>query len=412
MKAGVFQVDGVGLQEVLEQHETPFYLYSAEVIRAKYGQLTERFPGFDIFYSLKANPNLAICRRLLDLGACADVSSMGEIKAALEVGFKSDNMVFVGPGKSDAEIEYAIEKGLYAVAAESAYELELIEALAGKLGRSANVLLRINTCEEPEAPEMMVGGPSKFGFDEERIVEEVRSVNLKHARLAGIHVYSASQVLDAGFISNHLEYVSELALRLSGEIGFDLKCIDFGGGFGVPYAEDDSELDLARISETASGIRTSIKETHPACRLMFEVGRFVVAESGVFMTRSLRIKHSRGKCFVLTDGGMNHFTRPVFMSVNHPVRILNKIGAERRMACSIAGPICTPIDIIARDVMLPEPERGDVIGVFNAGAYGYTMSLINFMSLGWPAEIMVDGGKIHLIRRARPATHLFPDQQL
>jgi diaminopimelate decarboxylase len=259
---------------------------------------------------------------------------------------------------------------------------------------------------------MMVGGSSKFGFDEETVVRQVRDLRLESARLTGIHVYSASQVLDQSFICDHLEYVRELAVRLSEEIGFELRAIDFGGGFGVPYLESDTELDLSPISRAASSVRSSLERSHPGCRLIFEVGRYLVAESGIFITRALRVKESRGICYIIADGGMNHFSRPVFMGVKHGVRILNKMGEPAVSKCSVGGPICTPIDFLGKDVMLPVPEPGDLIGVFGAGAYGYSMSILKFMSLGTPAELMADGGSIRVIRKAATAESFFPGQSL
>jgi diaminopimelate decarboxylase len=411
-KGGRFDVDGVSLEDILDRYPTPFYLYSASAIRDRYRTLSGCFPGFDLFYSLKANPNLAVCRELLALGAGADVSSMGELKAALKVGFAPGDIAFVGPGKTETEIEHAVKAGIYAIAAESQQELREIDGLAARLGRPIDVLLRINTLEEPVAPEMMVGGPGKFGFDEETVVEEVRGIGLRKARVIGIHVYSASQVLDSGFLATHLEYVRELAERLAREIGFELECVDFGGGFGVPYRENDTELDLEPVSNAARSVREALERSSPGCRLIFEVGRFLVAEAGVFVTRVLRVKQSRGKHFVITDGGMNHFTRPVLIGINQPVRLLNKLSSARETQCSIGGPVCTPLDIIARDVMLPSPERGDTVGVFCAGAYGYTMSMINFMSLGWPAELLADGGSVRVIRSPGPPDVTFADQSL
>lgn len=410
IRNGEFVPDGVSLDRLLAECPTPVYLYSAGSIRRKYGMLAAAFPGYDFFYSFKANPNLNICRMLLEMGACADVSSMGELKAALSVGFRPENIAFVGPGKTDEEIAFAIEKGIYAIAAESAYEIRTIESTAARLGRQARVLLRINTLEEPISPEMMVGQASKFGIDEESVVEEVGRIKLKHARIIGVHVYSASQVLDTDFIAGHLGYVLDLSLGLARALDFDLECIDFGGGFGVPYGEGETELDLEPIAKAARDVRRRLQAERPACRMIFEVGRYLVAEAGVFLTRAIRVKPSRGKTFIITDGGMNHFSRPVFMRVAHPVRLVNKIAMERNTPCSVAGPICTPVDVVARDVMLPEPEPGDIVGIFGAGAYGYTMSILNFMSLGWPAEVMVEGGRIRLIRKPKPAEAFFPDQ--
>jgi diaminopimelate decarboxylase len=409
---GEFSVEGMGLEEIMPGSPTPFYLYAAGIIKDKYRTIVSHFPGFEIFYSFKANPSLAICKRLLSLGACADISSMGELRAALRVGFRPENIAFVGPGKAESEIEAAVETGVYAIAAESVEELGLIEAASRKLAKPVNVLLRINTMEKPISPEMMVGGPSKFGFDEESVIDQVRGVNLETSKIIGVHVYSASQVMDTGFLSDHLTYVSDLAVNLSDQLGFELQCVDFGGGFGVPYGQGESELDFGDISRTAAQVRKRLRSTAPGCRLVFEVGRYLVAESGVFVTRALRTKHSRGICFIITDGGMNHFSRPVFMRVNHPVRILNKIGRHADTTCNIAGPICTPIDVSGKNVTLPRPEAGDIVGIFYAGAYGYTMSLVNFMSLGSPAEIMVEDGCLHIIRQPKPADHVFEGQSL
>jgi diaminopimelate decarboxylase len=410
LRDGRFCADGVGIEEVVSTCGTPCYLYAAGLIDEKYRKIEAAFPGFEIFYSFKANPSLAIAGRLRSLGACADISSLGELEAALQAGFDPSDIAFVGPGKTAQEIEAAIRTGLYAIAAESAQELALIESLASRLAVSIDVLLRINTLEKPSSPEMMVGGPSKFGFDEETVVREVLGVELNNARLAGIHVYSASQVLDSGFISTHLAYVADLALSLSDQLGFELRCIDFGGGFGIPYAEQECALDLGPISQSAEGVRKKLEARAPGCRLIFEVGRYLLAESGIFVTSALRVKQSRGTCFIITDGGMNHFSRPVFMDVGHAVRILNKMALERDTRCSIGGPICTPIDVVAADVLLPRPEPGDIVGIFDAGAYGYTMSMMGFMSLGAPAEVLADAGKLHVIRKPKAPGHVLDGQ--
>jgi len=411
-RSGRFWVDGLGLDEILAKYPTPCYVYSASVIRDKFARLREHFPGFEIFSSFKANPNLAVCKTLLGLGANADVSSLGELKAAFRVGFKPENILFVGPAKTEEELRYAIANDIYAVIVESTHELEMVDQIAAKVNKQVDVMLRINTLETPTGAEIMVGGPSKFGIDEEVAVEAVRAVALERTRIVGIHVYSASGVMDPVFLARHITYVGDLALRLSREIGFEIKCIDFGGGFGVPYREDQGEVDLAPAAEAGRLAREKVLAGHPGCRLAFEVGRFLVAEAAVFLTRVLRLKASRGKHFVITDAGMNQFSRPVFQRVNHPTRLVNKLTNESDGVYNVAGPICTPLDVSAREVRLPRPEIGDVVGFFNAGAYGHTMSMVNFMSLGWPAEIMVDNGRAYVIRKARAPEEFFGDQPL
>ena len=410
LKDGAFSIGGAGLETVLENCSTPVYAYSASLIDSAFADVRGLFPGFDIIYSFKANPGLAIAARLRALGAGADVSSMGELRAALRTGFDPQDIFFVGPAKTEDEIGFAVDTGIYAIVVESAHELRVVDSCAGRLSKRQRVLLRINTSESPSSPEVMVGGPSKFGFDEETVTEDIRGLKLENTDIAGIQVYSASQVLDAGFICGHIEHVLNLAISLSGELGFPLECIDFGGGFGVPYGDDEEELDLARVSERARDLVGSAAGKLHKCRLVFELGRFLVARSGVFLTRVVGVKRSRGKDFVLTDGGMNTFSRPVFMNVRHPVRVVSKMGQSADFEYDVCGPICTPIDCFAREIKLPRVEPGDVVGLFNAGAYGYTMSLMNFMSLGWPAEVMVDGGKVTVIRSPRPAENLFDDQ--
>ena len=395
VRDGLFVADGVALDEIAGKHPTPLYVYSASAIRTKYRLLKDRFPAFDIFYSLKANPNPAVCGVLAHAGAGAEVSSSAELATALTAGFARDSIVYVAPVKAPADIERAFLSGIYALVADSAQELETVEQQAARLGRPARVLLRINTMEQqPEAKEVMVGGPSKFGFDEERVVAEVAGVALQHTRIAGIQVYSASQVLDRRWLATHIEYVFDLARKLSQDIGFKLESVDFGGGFGVPMHEREAELDLAGLAEAVAGPLAGFRADHPGCRLLFESGRYLVAEAGVFVTRVVRVKESRGRVFAVCDGGMNAFSRPVFMRIKHPARLLNRLNERGTAHVDVCGPICTPLDCIARDAHLPMPKAGDLVGLLNAGAYGYTMSLLDFMSRGRPTELLADAGEL------------------
>ena len=398
---GRFRMDGIGLDDLLRAGSTPCYAYSASTIRSQYRKLAQAFPGFDLFYSFKANPNLALVRLLRGLGAGAEVSSAGELRLALDAGFPPGDIILVAPAKTDAEIALGVSSDIHALVVDSAVELEQVERAARDAGRDARVMLRVNTRERPDAGEVMVGGPSKFGFDEEQLIESVRSVRLMHARITGIQVYSASQVLDPGFLSDHIEYVFGLARTLSAELGVGFDTIDFGGGFGVPYEEGDVELDLGPVAATAARLRAEREDRLQGCRLVLESGRYIVAEAGLFLARVVRVKRSRGKTFVITDGGMNGFSRPVFMRVAHRIRLLNKFDREPAGPCDVCGPICTPIDCLGQDVPLPEPEPGDIVGVFCAGAYGYTMSLLGFMSRGAPAELLADSGDVTVIRDPR-----------
>jgi len=397
VRDGKFVADGVPLEGIAEQ-ATPLYVYSAAAIRRKYQLLKDAFPDSDICYSLKANPHLGVLRVLKEAGAGAEVSSTAELAAAVSVGFEPGKTVYVAPVKEAADMEQAITSGIRAIAADARVDLELIESTARKLDRKACVLLRINTRESrPEAKEVMVGGPSKFGFDEEQVSAEVAGLRLEHAQIAGIQVYSASQVLDKAWLAQHLEYVIRLARKLSRRLGFPLEVVDFGGGFGVPQTESDSELDLAGLSEAVRGPLGEFRADYPECRLLFESGRYLVAEAGVLVTRVVRVKESRGRVFALCDGGMNAFSRPVFMHVRHPAKLLNRLAEPATTRVDICGPICTPLDCIAPDAHLPRPKPGDLVGLLNAGAYGYTMSLLKFMSRKTPCELLADAGRLELV---------------
>ena len=254
VKDGRFVADGVPLDQIAGEHATPFYVYSAEAIRTKYRLLKDAFPVFDIYYSLKANPNPAVCSVPLHSGAGAEVSSPAELATALAAGFAPESIVYVAPAKTAADVEQVLRAGIHAIVADAASDIELVESAAGKLGVKARMLLRINTKEtQPEAKEVMVGGPSKFGFDEERVVAELAGLRLERARIAGIQVYSASQVLNKTWLAEHIQYVLRLARQLSGEIGFRLETVDFGGGFGIAQHERDAELDLAGLAKAVVG---------------------------------------------------------------------------------------------------------------------------------------------------------------
>jgi len=390
---GEFAVDGVGLEGIVGRFGTPVYVYSAGTIRAQYRRLAGAFPGFTVCYSLKANPNPSVCRLLREEGAGAEVSSGAELATALGAGFNPGNVVFVGPAKTDAEIEAAVGAGIGAVVADCPEDLRRVDAAAVRLDRDASVLCRVNTREQPAARESMVGGPSKFGFDEETAAAAIRATPLRRARVRGIQVYSASQVLDGGFVVEHVRYVLDLSRRLSADAGLEVRMLDFGGGFGIPYGEHEPELDLDRAATGVARLRAGA-DWPGGCRLLFESGRFLVGPAGVFLTRVERVKESRGRTFVITDGGMNAFSRPVVMGVAHRVRLLNKPGSAPTGRFDVCGPICTPIDVLGRDVALPTPEPGDIIGLLDAGAYGYSMSLLGFMSRVPPVEVLADEGRL------------------
>lgn len=401
LKQAQLMVGGVPVAELAHRFGTPFYAYDLGVVQRKYQMVKSAFPDFDVFFSVKANGSLAVSSWLRYLGAGAEVASDGELFMVLRAGFAPQDIMFAGPAKTDAELEYAIRTGIYAINAESAPELERIERISRRLGVRTRVQLRVNSVAGVDgAPERMVGGPSQFGFDEKTLVSDIRAISPANTDISGFHLYTASDVLDENQLFENFQRTLDISARLGGQLRIPISGLDFGGGFGVPHSPEDSELDIASL-----GRRVTARLAEPSCpvkasevRLMWELGRYLVSEAGVYVTRVVEVKESRGKTYVLTDGGMNQFIRPVFMGRNHPTLLVNRLGEDATTLVDVAGPTCTPIDIVATDVTLPAPRTGDLVGFFNAGAYGFTMSMLYFLGHPLPAEVAVLEGHPALAR--------------
>ncbi|NIQ04812.1 MAG: diaminopimelate decarboxylase [Candidatus Korarchaeota archaeon] len=397
MSGEILHLGGIPVTKIVEEYGTPLYVYDADVARAKYEKLTRAVPQYNIFYSLKANPSISMCSLFRSFGSKAEVASGGELFKALKAGFQPKDIIFVGPAKTREEIEYAIESNVYAIIVESTLELRMLDELCETLDTESNVMLRINRESfTGEAPELMIGGPSKFGFDEEEVVPSVSNLNLSHVRIIGVHIYAASGLLEVDPVIENAEATIQLGRSYADALNFELQCLDIGGGIGVPYSETEEEFDIQTLGEQMDSLLSQYELEN--VKLILEAGRYLVAECGVFLTKVHHIKKSRGTRYVFTDGGMNHEIRPVFMDLNHPTKIVNKLSHPATGEATIAGPLCTPIDVIAEDIPLPKVERGDIVGLFNAGAYGMSMSMLNFLSHPWPSEVLAYNGDTYLLR--------------
>ncbi len=386
---------------------TPTYIYDGDMIRERFRSLRTAFPSFEIFYSMKANPSLAITGLLQELGAGSEIASGGELFLARELGYDPLDIVFAGPGKTDRELEDAIINGVFAVNVESLRELERLSRISKLLGIPVRAALRINTTvglgkvgggSAGPLHEQMAGGPSKFGIDEEKLEGLAEAWDKRRIEIVGLHVYTASQILHEDEIVANAERTAATALRVEEIMGVPLQSIDFGGGLGVPHYEEEKPLDLSSLGPRVEDVFQPFRERE-GFRLILELGRFLVSECGVYMSRVLELKESRGERYVITDGGVNQFIRPVLMKVKHQAAVLNRLGAEGVATARVTGPLCTPIDVTANELSVPgDIAIDDLIGIFNAGAYGYTMSPELFLSHPTPSEVLVIGGKMHLIR--------------
>ena len=391
------------MTRIVDEFGTPLYIYDGNMIQERYDAVRQAFPSFDVFYSMKANPSLAVVGLLLSLGAGAEISSAGELFIAKEAGYDPLDIVFAGPGKTDRELERAIMSGLFAIHAESFRELDRILRIAQLVGIPPRVALRINTAagltrvgEGSAGPlhERMAGGPSKFGIDEEKIDELAGYLKRSPLEIMGIHVYTASQILHADDIVANARRTVAAAERVEQATGAPLLEVDFGGGFGVPHYEEETPLDLKDVGERVEEVFRPFSERRNT-RLIIELGRYLLSESGVFVSRIIELKESRGERYAITDGGVNQFVRPVLMGVRHEAHIINRLGAPSTLEARATGPLCTPIDITAQRLAVPEGLAvGDLVGIFNAGAYGLSMSPSAFLSHAAPVEALVYDGEL------------------
>jgi diaminopimelate decarboxylase len=379
------------------------YVYDGDMIRHRYEALRKAFPSFEIFYSMKANPSMALVALLNSLGAGSEIASGGELFMAKEVGHDPLDIVFAGPGKTDRELEEAIVSGVFAVNVESLRELERLSRIARLVGIPARAALRVNTSvglakagvgSAGPLHERMAGGPSKFGIDEEKLDGLPDVWDRRTVEIVGIHVYTASQILDSDEIVENAKRTAAVAERVENLIGEPLMAIDFGAGFGVPHYEEEGPLELPELGGRVEEVFRPYAE-RSGTRLILELGRYLVSECGVFVTRVIELKESRGERFVITDGGINQFVRPVLMKVRHEARVVSRLSSPAQAEAKVSGPLCTPIDITSEKIQVPDDiALDDLIGIFNAGAYGFSMSPQLFLSHPSPVEVLVLDGEI------------------
>jgi len=363
--------------------------------------------GTEVLFSVKANPSLAIAQILRGIpGVGAEAASSGELAVMLAAGFSPSDLLFAGPGKTDAELDRLVGTGILADNVESLTEIDRLAAAAERAGTTAGVGLRLNPAAQLLGAQMRMGGTaSQFGIGEEDLEAAVERV-LGHANLElrGIHVYTATQVFDPAPLVEHCRNVFDLAVRTAELAGRPLGFIDFGGGFGIPYFEGLDDFDLAGFGAAFRELRAAYAGNSrlEGTRLMFELGRYLVADAGLYVTRVIDVKDTRGTTFVVTDGGMNHHLTAtgnmgqVFRKA-FPLANLSRLAGPTRTV-TVAGPLCTPLDIFGTKVELGDPRVGDLVGVFYSGAYGYSASNLGFLSHATPAEALLHEGRLHVLR--------------
>ncbi|WP_198586847.1 type III PLP-dependent enzyme [Glycomyces xiaoerkulensis] len=399
-------MQGIPIGDVVAEHGSPAFVYDGDALVGQYRGLRESLPeAVDVYYSLKANPNIALFALLEREGAGAEVSSLTELRTALRAGTDPGRIIFLGPGKSRAELEACCEAGVRAVVVESLDELARLDGISRELGVRQPVMLRINPDFQVKRSGLSMGGKARqFGIDQDQVLG-ARSVlaDLRAVRVIGVHAYMGTRILDADTVVDNTERILRLAEEIAERTGIGLDVVDIGGGLGVPYFPKESELDLAALSEGVGAAVERFVDRHPGTRLILESGRYLVAECGVYVLGVRYVKESFGERFAVADGGTNHHMAAVgigsIVKRNFPIGLIGRKSGEAEVPWHLTGPLCTPADELGKNVDLPaDLGPGDLVGVYRSGAYGPTASPVHFLSHGYPAEVLIHNGQIHLIR--------------
>jgi diaminopimelate decarboxylase len=417
---GELLIGGVAVGEIVSSTGSPVFVYDAGCIRATVQRLRDALPeSFEVYYSIKANPNQALLKLLLDLGCGFEIASAGEYHQAIASGCRPERVLFAGPGKTIEELDHVVAHGIGEIHAESIREIDVLARLGTKYDRQLGVAIRVNPGEGALGGAMRMGGqPSQFGIDEEQLDAAIDRV-LGHASLdlAGIHLFAGTQILSHETLVRQYRKGFELALATARRAGNPLRTVDFGGGLGVPYYKGESPLDVEAFGRGLADLLDEIgpREELEGTQFIVEPGRFLVGEGGVYVSRVLDTKVSRDKTFVIVDGGMHHHLAASgnlgqVIKRNFPVGVINKLDQTPTSTADVVGPLCTPLDVLARGVELPEIEAGDLIGVFQSGAYARASSPLGFLSHPGPPEVLAEGGRFRLIRRRGTHDSYLADQ--
>jgi diaminopimelate decarboxylase len=414
---GALHADQVALEQIAQRFGTPCYVYSSASIDGAYRSVDAALAPVPhmVAYAIKANSNLAILSRLARAGSAADIVSGGELQRALAAGFAAERIVFSGVGKTDDEIAAALRAGVRSLHAESEPELEAIERIAASLGVRARVAIRVNPDVDPGTHPYIATGlrDSKFGISIDHARRLLpRLLASKTLELEGLACHIGSMVLSPDPVSDAVEIVARLAREFV-QAGARLKMLDAGGGWPIVYG--DEETDAAAHTRFGAAIIDAMRRGGAAdlgLTLVVEPGRAIVGDSAVLLARVLYVKEQNDKRFVIVDAAMTELIRPALYGAYHAVvKVAEPDAAAPRTPADVVGPVCESGDFLARDRSLPPLERGDLIALRGAGAYGSVMAS-NYNSRPFAPEVLVEPGGARLIRKRQDVTSIWRDDIL
>lgn len=388
-------IDGRAISDIAaEARKTPFYIYSKRLIADRISALRGHLPSaLKLHYAIKANPLPEIVAFISQQVDGLDVASLGEMDVALEAA-SAKAISFAGPGKSDDELEAAARCGVL-INLESVGEARRLAAIAERLAVTPAVAIRVNPAFELKQSGMHMGGGAKpFGIDEEQVATAIGEIVSMGLDLRGFHIFAGSQILNEEVLLEAMDRTVDAVQRMADCVSMPIRHVNLGGGFGIPYFPGESRLDLPKVGAGLEPIMDRAKTALPKATFAVELGRFIVGEAGAYVTRVLDRKISRGETFLVTDGGLHHHLAlsgnfGQVIRRNYPLAIANKGGLDAVETVDIVGRLCTPLDRLGDGVSLPRAEVGDLVVVFQSGAYGATASPINFLGHPPPAEIVV-----------------------
>lgn len=396
VRDGELLVGGIPLRRLAARvGSTPFYAYDRTLLSARVAQLRSALPkGIELHYAMKANPMPALVGHMAPLVDGIDVASAGELKIALDAGTDPRCISFAGPGKRDAELRQAVAAGIL-INVESFRELAVLAEASQALGVPARVAVRVNPDFELKSSGMkMGGGPKPFGVDAEQVPALLRAIGRAELAFEGFHLFAGSQNLKAEAIVEAQQKSFALALRLAEHAPGPVRTLNLGGGLGIPYFPGEQRLDLAPIGTALGNIVAEAATALPGAAIVLELGRYLVGEAGIYVCRITDIKVSRGHTYLVTDGGLHHHLSASgnfgqVLRKNYPVTIGTRMGEPAAEAVSVVGPLCTPLDLIAERMALPQAAEGDLVVVFQSGAYGASASPQAFLGHPGVAEVLV-----------------------
>lgn len=375
--------------------QTPFYAYDRKLITDRVQHLRAALPeGVHIHYAVKANPMTAVVQHLANIVDGFDLASAGEMETALDTAMPAEKVSIAGPGKTDKELQQAVAAGI-TINLESENEMIRLHEVGETLGIKPRVAIRVNPDFELKSSGMTMGGGAKpFGIDAERVPAAMQTLSTLALDFHGLHIFWGSQNLNPESIKEAHEKTFDLAIRLGEHAPAAVRSLNIGGGLGIPYFPGDKRLDLQPIGENLDQLLTRLKQHLPEAEVITELGRYIVGEAGVYICRITDIKESRGEKFLVTDGGLHHHLAASgnfgqVIRKNYPVAIANKESSTDKEIVNIVGPLCTPLDILANKIEIASAECGDLIAVYQSGAYGYSASPSEFLGHPDAVELLI-----------------------